>query len=240
MAKYAKWIGGGLGWAFGGPIGAIIGFALGSAIDNLKYEDSRFKRPMTTPGDFAASLLVLSAAVMKADGKVMRSELDYVKQFYKSQFGEYRARNYILMLKNILAQSFSTHDVCTQIKANMDYSSRVHLLYYLFGIAQADREVAYSEVKIIGEIAEQLSIKSADFEMIKGMYYKDPSAAYVVLGLEPTATVQEIKKAYRELAMKYHPDKVLHLGEEFQKAANEKFRKINEAYETIQKERGFV
>lgn len=240
MAKYAKWIGGGLGWAFGGPLGAIIGFALGSAIDNLKYEDNQFKRPMTTAGDFAASLLVLSAAVMKADNKVMRSELEFVKQFYKSQFGEYRARNYILMLKNILSQNFSLKDVCLQIKSNMDYHSRVHLLYYLFGIAAADKDVAFVEVKTIEEIAYLLGINSTDFEMVKGMYYKDPSAAYIVLGLEPTASVQEIKKAYRELAMKYHPDKVLHLGEEFQKAANEKFRKINEAYETIQKERGFT
>jgi len=239
MRKFAKWIGGGVGWAFGGPIGAIIGFALGSAVDNLQFEDNVHKKPLTTAGDFAASLLVLSAAVMKADAKVMKSELEYVRQFYKLQFGEIRTKNYIITLKNILEKDISLDEVCYQIRSNMDYDSRIHLLHYLFGIAQADRDVSGTEVKTIEQIASLLAISSADFTNIKNLFYKDPANAYIILGLEPNATVPEIKKAYREMAMKYHPDKVIHLGEDFQKAANERFQKINEAYEIIQKEKGF-
>jgi len=239
MGKYAKWIGGGFGWALGGPIGAIIGFALGSALDNLKKEENLHNEPLTTRGDFAASLLILSAAVMKADNKVMRSELEFVKQFYVSQFGEYRAKNYINTLKSILEKDFSLDEVCTQIRSNMDYDSRIHLLHYLFGIAIADREIISTEVKTIDSISDYLGVAEDDFGSIKALFYKDPSAAYVLLGIEPDATIPEIKKAYREMAMKYHPDKVIHLGEDFQKAANERFQKINEAYETIQKEKGF-
>ena len=71
------------------------------------------------------------------------------------------------------------------------------------------------------------------------MFYKDANAAYKILEVKEKATDTEVKKAYRKMAVKYHPDKLTHLGEEFQKSAKEKFQKVNEAYETIKKERGF-
>jgi DnaJ like chaperone protein len=70
------------------------------------------------------------------------------------------------------------------------------------------------------------------------MFYKDAKSAYSVLEISHSATDDEVRSAYRRMAMKYHPDKVATLGPEVQKAAEEKFRKIQEAYETIKKERG--
>ena len=78
-----------------------------------------------------------------------------------------------------------------------------------------------------------------DFESIKAMFYKSSDTAYKILEIEPNATPTEIKKAYRKMAKKYHPDKVLHLGKEHQKGAEEKFRKVQEAYEHLQKEKQF-
>lgn len=239
MAKYAKWIGGGLGWAFGGPIGGIIGFALGTAVDNLRYEKDESDDFHTTPGDFSATLLVLSAAVMKADGKVMKSELEYVKKFYNRQFGKQKTLLYMSLLKNILVQDYSLRDVCFQVKQSMDYNSRLQLLHYLFGIASSDGEVSKSEVNIITEIGACSGIGSEDFNSVKAMFVKDVDAAYKILEVSPDATIAEIKKAYRTMAVKFHPDKISHLGEEFTLAAKEKFQKVNEAYETIKKERGF-
>src|SRR4051812_29309481 len=93
--KFGKWLGGGLGWALGGPLGGVLGFALGSAFDaasvTVQKSDGTTYRPgrySTHVGDFAASLLVLSAAVMKSDGKILKSELEYVKKFLALQFGE--------------------------------------------------------------------------------------------------------------------------------------------------------
>lgn len=239
MTKFAKWIGGGLGWAFGGPIGAIIGFALGSAVDNLRFETHADIVPPTTGGDFAATLMVLSAAVMKADGKIMKSELEYVKAFYTAQFGEKRTLEYLKLLKNILEQDFSVNDVCMQVKYSMDYHSRVQLIHYLFGIAAADGSVINSEIEVITTIAKCSGISKDDFASVKAMFVKDANAAYIILEVDPNASISEIKKAYRNMAVKYHPDKVAHLGEEFQNAAKEKFQKVNEAYETIRKERDF-
>ena len=61
---------------------------------------------------------------------------------------------------------------------------------------------------------------------------------YELLGLDKTASADEIKKAYRKMANKYHPDKVMHLGEEMQNLAEEKFKAVNDAYHQIKKDRG--
>ena len=121
----------------------------------------------------------------------------------------------------------------------MDYSSRVQLLHYLFGIAKSDQHVDKLEVKTIFTIAMDMGVSSADFESVQAMFYKDSESAYKILEITPQATPEEIKKAYRAMAVKFHPDKVTHLGEEFQKAAHEKFQKVNDAYESLKKERSF-
>lgn len=246
MAKYAKWIGGALGFTLGGPIGAIIGFAVGSMIDNstdlVKSEPGRNygSYGYTTAGDFTMSLLVLSAAIMKTDGKVMRSELDYVKRFFVRQFGERRAQEYILLLRDIMKQPMDIRAVSYQIRQNMEHPLRLQLLHYLFGLAMADGSLSPAELRTIEEIARYLNINPKDFESLKAMVGPDVDSAYKILEIEKTATESEIKSAYRRMAIKYHPDKVIHLGEEFQKAAREKFQKVQEAYESIKKERGFV
>ena len=66
---------------------------------------------------------------------------------------------------------------------------------------------------------------------------EDKNWAYKVLEIEPNASNEEVKKAYRRMAMKFHPDKLNTMGEEVKKSATEKFKKVNDAYQTIKKER---
>jgi DnaJ like chaperone protein len=237
MAKFGKWIAGGLGWGFFGPIGGLVGFALGSILDHAEIRTSGMEGP-TTRGDFAVSLLVLVAAVMKADDKVLRSELNYVKTYFVRSFGEESAAEAIQMLRNILQQQIPLEQVCIQIRDHLDYSSRLQLLHFLFGISASDNEVHPREVEIIARIATLLNISGPDHDSVKAMFVKDTNWAYKVLEIEPTATEEDIKKAYRKMAMLHHPDKVAYLGDDLKKAANEKFRNINLAYETICKEKG--
>lgn len=234
--SYAKWIGGGLGWAFGGPIGGILGFMFGSMFDGMN--NGKYEARPTQSGDFNISLLVLTAAVMKADGTVKKSELDYVKRFFVNQFGPEHAGQYIKMLGEVLKQDIDVHEVSVQIGRNMDYSSKLLLLQYLFGVALADGSYHASEVNMIESISGYMSIGVKDFESIKAMFIKETGSAYKILEVSPDVTDDELKKAYRELAKKYHPDKVNHLGEEVKKAAEEKFTTLNAAYESIKQERG--
>lgn len=223
----------------GGPIGGILGFMAGSMFDSLTSQNIVGPRQQgTSRGDFGLTLLILSAAVMKADGKVLKSELEYVKQFFLHQFGPVGTQQRMLMLKEILKQEFSLHDVCTQIRYHMEMALRLQLLHYLFGISMADGQVHASEIDAICKIASYIGINQKDFESIKAMFVKDTTSAYRVLEITPAATDEELKKAYRKMAVKYHPDKVSHLGEDMQKASKEKFQQLNAAYEAIKKERG--
>lgn len=242
MGRFGKWIGGGLGWAIGGPIGGLLGFFVGSMVDNTTVRTSTYSPAdnRTTPGAFGASLLVLIAAVMKADGKVVKSELDYVKQFFVRQFGSNPAAEATMMLKDILKQDIPVRDVCSQISRNMDYSSRLQLLQLLYNVSLADGIIQPSEIQLIDTIAGYLGISSSDLLSIKNMYIPETDSSYKILEIDRSASNDEVKKAYRRMAMKYHPDKVSHLGEEFKKAADEKFKKVNEAYEKIKKERNMV
>jgi len=238
MAGFTKWIGGGLGWVFGGPIGGLLGFALGAVIDSVEVK--KIGAMPTTAGDFMVSLLVLMAAVMKADGKIMKSELDYVKAYLLRTFGEDDTASALKILKDILEKPIPLGEVCAQIRTHVDYSSRLQLIHLLFGIALADGIITNDEVILIEEICGRLGISAADLNSIKSMFIEETDWAYKVLEIEKSATVDEIKKAYRQMALKYHPDKVSYLGEDIRKSANEKFQKVNEAYEKVKKERGIV
>ena len=244
--KYGKFIGGGIGWAVGGPIGALLGIALGALYDSATAEKEEYETPRYMPpaqkqptkaGDFGVSLLILSASVMKADGKVMRSELDYVKKFFIQQFGEEKAKEFISALKGILQRNINLRQVCLQIKANMAHPMRLQLLHYLFNLARADENISSSEVRIIYTIAGYLGISPKDFLSIKAMFVVETDSDYKILEIDPKSTDAEVKKAYRKMALKYHPDKVASLGEDYQKAAKEKFQKVQQAYENIMKQR---
>jgi DnaJ like chaperone protein len=240
MGSFAKWIGGGLGFVMGGPIGGLFGFVVGSFFDSATVQTTYTGRSTTTPGAFGMSLLVLIAAVMKADGNVVKSELDFVKQFFVRQFGQENAKEALAMLRDLLKQEIPLRDVCSQISRNMDYASRLQLMHLLFGVAGADGRFHPSELKIIETISGHLSVSSSDYLSIKNMFIPETDSAYKILEAEPSATNDEIKKAYRKMALKYHPDKVSHLGEDFRKAADDKFKKVNEAYEKIKKERNII
>jgi len=177
---------------------------------------------------------------MKADGKVVKSELDYVRQFFIRQFGQESAKEALLTLKDILKQDIPVRDICIQIGRNMDYSSRLQLLHLLFNISVADTTIHPLELELIAKISGAMGVASNDFLSIKNMFIPETDSAYKILEIEPATTNEEVKKAYRKMAMKYHPDKVSHLGEEFRKTADEKFKKVNEAYERIKRERNIA
>ena len=230
--KQVLW--GTLGWAFAGPIGGILGVIFAGSSDKSYKQVAQ-----SQAGDFMVSLLVLFAKVMKADGKLLKSELDYVKSFLKRNLSRQQSQVFIKMFQEILKQEYSTAEVCKQIQKSMDHPSRLELLHVLFGLSASDGEIHPEEVRVIHTIAGYINISNKDYESIKAIFIKDIDSAYKILEIDASASDRQVKKAYRKMAVKYHPDKVAHLGKEIQKTATEKFKAVNDAYTEIKKQRNF-
>jgi DnaJ like chaperone protein len=244
--RFGKWILGGLGWALGGPIGALIGVILGALFDNstsiLTQEEWQAAKSnsRTTHGDIRVSIIVLIACVIKADGRVLKSEINYIKPFLVRNFGEDGAKQSLQLLKELLNQNIDPAAIAQQIAIHVNYSTRLELVRLLLEVAKSDGELDSNELAVIELIAINMSLQSADYQSILALYqrHKDRNWAYTALEISPTATDEEVKKAYRRMAMKYHPDKVANACEEIRKQATEKFRGVNEAYEHIKQQRG--
>ncbi|MBP9585044.1 MAG: TerB family tellurite resistance protein, partial [Bacteroidales bacterium] len=164
---YGKWITGALGWALGGPIGGILGFAVGSIFDKgeVVTEGGRGRRVYSgveQRNSFLVSLLVLSSAIMNADKRVLKSELDYVKRFIAENFGEDAASEAALLLRDLLKQEVNIESVCAQIRINTNAATRLQLLHYLTGIARADGDVCSDEIAVLKRISAALSIPLQD------------------------------------------------------------------------------
>ena len=256
-----KWIAGFLGWVMVGPIGGLIGFLLGSAADSglgMAQRMSGGQQPgegsyrqqggyHTGGGYYSAteqrnsfliSLLVLSSAVVKADGRVLQAELDMVRAFVRQNFGEAAVGEAMRILEGLNGRQVNVYEVGTQISAYMNYSQRLQLFHYLAQVANADGDFSKAEKDVLETIAAAIRLNAADAASVIAMFYKDTASAYAVLEVSPSATDDEVKSAYRRMAMKHHPDKVATLGPDVQKAAEAKFRQIQQAYETIKKQRG--
>lgn len=243
---YSKWIGGAVGWALGGPVGGILGYWLGKMVaeDSLSTEGAfpmgtaARGRRTTHAGDFALSMVVLSAAVMQADQRVLKSELEYVKGFFKTNFGQAQAEQLSLALREALKQTVDVRGVCSQIRTHMPHAKRLLLLQYLYGIAQADGDVDPREVELIRRMAAALGISEKDRNSIEAPFHSDRPDPFTVLEIPSDATDSDVKKAYRRLALKFHPDKVRDMGEAYAKQAEARFLEVQEAYESVKKMRG--
>jgi DnaJ like chaperone protein len=245
MANFSKWLGAGLGWTFAGPIGGILGFVLGSFVDEFSegeltdFKKDIYRGSTTQSGDFEISLLVLAAIVIKADGEVDKRELEFVRSSFISMYGKDRANKAFKLFKGIMSkQQISTRQVCLQISRHMNHPARLQLLHFLFGVAKSDGMVTEKELHKIATIAGYLNINMPDFNSIKAMFYNEVDSSYKILEIQKSASDSEVKAAYRKMVKKYHPDKLRGLGEEHIKGAEDKFRQVQKAYEHIQKERG--
>ncbi|WP_422084233.1 TerB family tellurite resistance protein [Ulvibacterium sp.] len=241
-----KWFTAILGYYLFRLPGAILGFLLGSFIDNLNSSGGGARtifrdisRQQVSPADFELNLISLCSLVIKADGNVTQRELDYVRQYFVATYGKEKA-NAIFRTFNEINKNreISAQRICAYLNQRTRYEVRLQLLHFLFGIAQADGSVSTAEVNKLREIAGYLRVAMRDFESIKAMFIKSADNAYKILEIDRSATNEELKKAYRTMAKKYHPDRVNTQDEAIKKGAEEKFKQVQKAYEEIQAERG--
>ncbi|MEM8510136.1 MAG: TerB family tellurite resistance protein [Bacteroidota bacterium] len=244
-----KWIAAVFGFFIRGFAGAIIGFFLGSFLDGLNSGKAGGGRPtwgdlgraQVSPEDFELHLLSLCSLVIKADGSVSQRELDYVRQYFVGTYGKEKANAIFRTFNEVIKKrDISAQRICSYLNQRTRYEVRLQLLHFLFGIAQSDGQVSTAELEKLNQIAGFLRVGNYDFESIKAMFFKAADQAYKILEIEKSATDDEVKKAYRKMAKKYHPDRVVTEDEAIKKGAEEKFKQVQKAYETIQKERGIA
>ncbi len=239
-----RWILAVLGYLLYRFPGAIAGFLIGSLFDNMSVKSHTFKTSFgpsqtVSPADFELHLLSLASLVIKADGKVTQVELDYVRKYFVQAYGKDRANATFRIFNEVIKkQEISAQNICNILRQRTRYESRLQILHFLFSIANADGYVSEQEVLEIQRIANYLGVFSNDFGSIKAMFFKNPDSAYKILEIDRNATNDEVKIAYRAMAKKYHPDKLQHLDEAHKRGGEEKFKKVQEAYEQIKKERG--
>lgn len=270
-----KWIGSALGWILSGGnvLGAIAGYCIGSLLSDATstaerengfngngntfrndYSDTQFnQRPFEEDrNSFLFSMLVLSSYIIKADGKIMHSEMNCVRNFLRNNFGEQavqQGEDILLKLFEMQKQQGATtfketiRKSCVEISFHMNIGQRLQLLDYLIIIAKVDGNVSPEEVYALKEVATYLGLSAQDVDSMLNMEASSNQQigldeAYKILGISPNATNDEVKAAYRKMALKHHPDRVSTLGDDIREAAEKKFQEINNAKERIYKARG--
>ncbi len=255
-----KWIGGFLGFFSAGPIGMLAGIIIGSLFDKLSedggngasgnsgfYDGGYERRAEGERNGFLFSMLVLASYIIKADGRIMHSEMEMVRQMLRQNFGEIAVQQGDQILRRLFEESKRQGDSayrqtirqsCQQIADNIDYGARLQLLNFLVMIAQADGQVHPSELQALKEVAQWMQMPASEVDSMLHLEGSSLDDAYQVLGISPDATDDEVRRAYRKLALQHHPDRVAKLGDDVRRAAEKKFQEINAAKERIYKARG--
>jgi len=250
-----KLFGAALGFTFGGPIGALIGAAIGHFVDSSSPGKVVYGKQAQKELAFITSLILLLTGIARADGEVTPQEVQTIKRFFREQLG-YRGAEYTVIERIInesIHRKVNLEETCWQIKSRATYEERLFLVSLGYQVALSDGWLRQEEEKYIQQASFLLDIEEYDYVMIKNTYrgYRETGGyqrnqsvkqealePYQVLGVVPTCSNEELQKAYRNMASKYHPDKVSHLGKEFIDLANKKFTQIQEAYQRIKVQRG--
>lgn len=254
----ARWIGATWGILSGGILGALAGYCFGGLLDmfflatknvetNNRYTDARGNGGDVSRDEFWFSFLVLSAYVIAADGKVMHSEMKKVRQFLRKNGGEVAVAQGEEILKKLFEykkkQSVEEWEsqmdkACAEIGASMNSNYLLQIMSFLAEVVKADNRIEVSEVEALKHIARAFYLDESIVDQLLHLGNDSLEDAYNLLGIKPDASDEEVRRAYRKMALQFHPDKVATLGDDVKEAAKIKFQQINAAKELIDKSRG--
>jgi len=182
----------------------------------------------------------LCALIIKANGtKPTQKELDYVRYKFVSLYGKEKANEIFRAFNQIKHAEVPITRICLYIRARTNYEARLSIIHFLFDIASLDGRIKENEMALLERINKNLNISQSDFESVKAMFRQEKDDDYTILGINKDASDAEVKKAYRDMVKRYHPDRIETDDVAIRKGAEEKFKRIQEAYESIQRQRGF-
>ena len=239
MSIWGKIIGGATGFAFGGPLGAFLGSIAGHAIDKIKTEQKLPEETAMKQIGFTIGVIVLSAKMAKADGKVTVEEINAFKE--KINVPENEVKNVAKLWDQAKKTTDGFEVYAKQISDLLEKNSYVleELLTLLIVIAQADGKITIPEIEYLKKVGDIFGFSNEDFERIyssQSGIYSDP---YQILGVSQNAPTEEIKQKWKQLAINHHPDRLISQGipEDLIQKNTSRLKEINNAWDIIQKQR---
>jgi DnaJ like chaperone protein len=235
MPRYEKWLGAGLGFVVtGNPVGAYMGYVAGSALES----DSKTSNKGLSITEFETNILVLAAEVIKADGKASAVELDFVRTFFDTHFDTAHRVERSKVLYHCIQRGYDPRKACQDLRTTASTSTRRQLLQFLFELAAADTISSDKEISLLFKIAGWLNINDVEFKKIRKEINTVNKIDYTLLQVQPNASWDEIKAAYRRLVLEFHPDKNAQLSKAAQEEMAHKFMQLQAAFDRIKQERG--
>ena len=239
MSIWGKIIGGATGFAFGGPIGALLGSVAGHAIDKIKTKKKLPEETALKQIGFTIGVIVLSAKMAKADGKVTEDEIRAFKE--KINIPDNEIKNVAKLWDQAKKTTDGFEIYAKQIADLLEKNSSVleELLKLLIIIALADGKITIPEIKYLKEVGNIFGFSEEDFERIYSSKSGVSSDPYQILGISRDASIDEIKQKWKQLAINHHPDRLISQGipEDLIHKSTSRLKEINNAWDTIQNKR---
>ena len=239
MSIWGKIIGGATGFAFGGPIGALLGGVAGHAIDKIKTKKKLPEETALKQIGFTIGVIVLSAKMAKADGKVTEDEIRAFKE--KINIPDNEIKNVAKLWDQAKKTTDGFEIYARQIANLLEKNSSVleELLKLLIIIALADGKITIPEIKYLKEVGNIFGFSEEDFERIYSSKSGVSSDPYQILGVSRDASIDEIKQKWKQLAINHHPDRLISQGipEDLIHKSTSRLKEINNAWDTIQNKR---
>ena len=239
MSIWGKIIGGATGFAFGGPIGALLGGVAGHALDKIKTKKKLPEETALKQIGFTIGVIVLSAKMAKADGKVTEDEIRAFKE--KINIPDNEIKNVAKLWDQAKKTTDGFQIYARQIANLLEKNSSVleELLKLLIIIALADGKITIPEIKYLKEVGNIFGFSEEDFERIYSSKSGVSSDPYQILGVSRDASIEEIKQKWKQLAINHHPDRLISQGipEDLIHKSTSRLKEINNAWDIIQNKR---